>query len=76
MSTPMLLERASIRWNDDALDMSGSWFAELDEILKNVDPDSLVAVRRDADTWYVINDADLVVGKDETFGTGLDTWDF
>jgi hypothetical protein len=45
-------------------------------ILKHLDSDRLVAARGDGDTWYLISDADLIAVQDETFGTGLDTWDF
>jgi hypothetical protein len=35
-----------------------------------------MGARGDGDTWYLISDADLIAVQDETFGTGLDTWDF
>lgn len=75
----MLLERPNVRWAEAAREsahVGGNWFEKLDTVLNDVDPDVMVTVRCDADTWYVISDADLVVGKDEIFGTGLDTWEF
>jgi hypothetical protein len=78
MST-VLLVKPSIAWGTDAraeIESRSSWFKEFDQVLDDLVTEQPLTVRRDADTWYFVNDIDVSSPTDPAPNLGLDTWDF
>jgi hypothetical protein len=78
MSNGSLLD-ARIRWGKEAQvddESSDTWFEKFDQLLRDVDLNASLAVRQDAEIWYVVSDADMITPVDPTPTFGLDTWDF
>ena len=68
-----------VHWSEEAkegIGTSESWFREFDEVLGDLEVDTPLTVRQDADTWYFVNDIDVTFPADPTPSQGLDTWDF
>jgi hypothetical protein len=66
-------------WSDLVKERAGapeSLFDELDKVLGSRDRQVPLSMVKDADIWYVVDDANVDFPVDPSPGLGLDTWDF